>query len=195
MAEHLEASTQPRCQHRLDRGRGEPEAARSASSVNMNPRPILSVPLQSPPTVAEVLGRYWRASKPTTAEEELLNCIMTRIPRCRTGRLGGAAFNCTQGNLNWCESQLVPLREWHRRRLLWMTTPFVPGIYYSARCSQSAESAMTCRIVADRGQEIGFRKLRPRFGRHPQFTITDLPQQKIADPHFSASANQQIGIG
>jgi hypothetical protein len=80
--------------------------------------------------VAEILGRYWRASEATTTEGIQLNRIMTRIPRCRTGRLGGAAFNCTQcdhatltmrscGNRHCPTCNALKRRQWRDRLIGW----------------------------------------------------------------------------
>ena len=130
MARHPAASNQSCCQDRLDRGRGESETARSATSHKTVPCLASKNPPPSPPTVAEILGRYWRASEATTAEEELINRIMTRIPRCRTGRLGGAAFNCTQcdhatltmrscGNRHCPTCNALKRRQWRDRLIGW----------------------------------------------------------------------------
>jgi hypothetical protein len=116
--------------HRCSRGRGEPETARPSSSNKTNLCPVFQKPPQAPPTVAEVLGRYWRASKATIAEETQLNRITTRIPRCRTGRLGGAAFNCTQcdhatltmrscGNRHCPTCNGLKRRQWRGRLIDW----------------------------------------------------------------------------
>ena len=42
--------------------------------------------------------------------------------------------------------------------------------------------------------QIGFAEVRPVFLCHPEFRVTDLPQQEVADPHFASRANNKIRI-
>ena len=43
--------------------------------------------------------------------------------------------------------------------------------------------------------ELGFPKIGPERLGHHQLSIGNLPEQKIADPHLAAGANEHIGVG
>ena len=43
--------------------------------------------------------------------------------------------------------------------------------------------------------ERGFVELGPALFGDPDFGVADLPEQKIADPHFAGRANEKIRIG
>src|SRR5215469_799092 len=59
-----------------------------------------------------------------------------------------------------------------------------------------AAVAAFARLIVEQGvEEPGARKVRPKNVRHIDFSIRNLPEQKIADAHFAAGANQEIGIG
>ena len=60
---------------------------------------------------------------------------------------------------------------------------------------QSAEPAIACGVVAERFDEIGTAEFGPAFLRDLELGIADLPQQKVADSHFSGRADQEVGIG
>ncbi len=49
-------------------------------------------------------------------------------------------------------------------------------------------------IINNRGEQVGAAEVRPQGFGHVNFGVSDLPEQKIADPHFTARANEQIGI-
>ena len=60
---------------------------------------------------------------------------------------------------------------------------------------QSAKPAITLNIRSNRFMQIGRTKLGPTAGRDPQFRVADLPQEEIADSHFTRRSDQQIWIG
>src|SRR5690606_30698764 len=49
------------------------------------------------------------------------------------------------------------------------------------------EVAKGCKIVVAA-------ELRPAFGRDVKFGVADLPEEKVAQPHFSRRANDEIGV-
>ena len=60
---------------------------------------------------------------------------------------------------------------------------------------QAAEAAVAGRVGLDRPVQIAFFEFGPAAVGHPNLGIADLPEQKIADPHFAGRADQQIGVG
>src|SRR5687768_16870482 len=56
-------------------------------------------------------------------------------------------------------------------------------------------AAVALLIREDRFQQMAAAEIRPQRVGHPDLRVCDLPQQKIADTHFAARADQQIGIG
>ena len=49
--------------------------------------------------------------------------------------------------------------------------------------------------IEHRAQQFGAIEIRPQRFRHVQLRVGDLPQQEIADAHFTRSSDQQIGFG
>ena len=68
----------------------------------------------APPSVAELLGRYWREIPSlwgfSPDDLKRTNRVMYLIPRCRTGRLGSAPFTC-----EGCGDSALRLRSCHDR--------------------------------------------------------------------------------
>ena len=110
------------------------------------PLAVVDASAPSPPRVAELLGRYWRAYSPPSLPSpysfqsayspelpksqelpelpddwERINRVMFFIPRCRTGRLGSAPFTC-EGcaesvlRLRSCNDRHCPTCNGHKRK-------------------------------------------------------------------------------
>ena len=54
---------------------------------------------------------------------------------------------------------------------------------------------MSSRVFFESGVELGFAEIGPEGGGDDEFGVGDLPEEKIADAHFAAGADEQIGIG
>src|SRR5437667_356359 len=68
----------------------------------------------------------------------------------------------------------------------------------SAECeapSQPAEAPMPLIVSLESGIELRFAKIRPERRGHQQFRVRNLPEQEIADAHFTTGANEQIRVG
>src|SRR2546422_10721447 len=48
--------------------------------------------------------------------------------------------------------------------------------------------------IDNRLKEVFLRKVRPECVSNPDFCVGHLPQKEVAQPEFSARANQQIGV-
>ena len=60
---------------------------------------------------------------------------------------------------------------------------------------QAAITPLAFLIFRDALEQMHPAKLRPQGGSHIDFRVSQLPQQKVAQPHLTAGANHQIGIG
>jgi len=58
-----------------------------------------------------------------------------------------------------------------------------------------AVTAFAFLVVEKSLKETGAIEIRPERFRDKDFRVGNLPEQKIADAHFPAGANQEIGIG
>src|SRR5262245_38040529 len=58
-----------------------------------------------------------------------------------------------------------------------------------------AVSAVALLIIHDGFEQIPRAKIRPERVSHPDLRIRNLPQQKIADAHLPAGADEQVRIG
>src|SRR6266567_4586194 len=61
--------------------------------------------------------------------------------------------------------------------------------------AQSAVAPLPFLKVHDGLEQMFLSEVRPERLRHPNFRISRLPEKKIAQPHFAAGANEQVGIG
>src|SRR5271170_1407090 len=61
-------------------------------------------------------------------------------------------------------------------------------------CAEPAVAPLAFLKIYQRFQQPHARKIRPQRLGHVNLRVGNLPQQKIADPHFAAGADQQIGI-
>src|ERR1017187_6949185 len=73
--------------------------------------------------------------------------------------------------------------------------PRRPKFPESKLSSQAAKPSMSAMIFFERFKKLRLAKIRPQRRRDDQLRVRNLPQQKIADAHFAARADQQIGIG
>src|SRR5205823_7792180 len=58
-----------------------------------------------------------------------------------------------------------------------------------------AEAPVPTGVFLQRVNELLFAKIRPKRRCHNEFGVGTLPEQKVADPHFAAGANHQVGVG
>src|SRR5271155_4798241 len=61
-------------------------------------------------------------------------------------------------------------------------------------CAEPAVPPLALLKIYQRFQQPHARKVRPQSLGHVNLRVGNLPQQKIADAHFAAGADQQIGI-
>src|SRR5262245_36000752 len=61
--------------------------------------------------------------------------------------------------------------------------------------SQPSKPPMPPVVLLERVVELQFAEIGPERLRHQQFGVGDLPEQKIADAHFAAGADEQVRIG
>src|SRR5689334_2011719 len=50
-------------------------------------------------------------------------------------------------------------------------------------------------VFFEGGEELGFAKIRPESLSDDEFGVGNLPEEKVADAHFTAGADEQIRIG
>src|SRR6185312_9290999 len=63
------------------------------------------------------------------------------------------------------------------------------------RIIESAITAVTLLIIGNAFEQVHAAELRPQCRRDVNFRISQLPKQKIAQPHLAAGANYKIGVG
>ena len=61
--------------------------------------------------------------------------------------------------------------------------------------AEAAVAAFAFLEIGERFEQAGAGKIGPESFGYVHFGVGDLPEQKIADAHFSAGADQKIGIG
>ena len=61
--------------------------------------------------------------------------------------------------------------------------------------SYGAKASMPLIILLDSGVELGFSEIGPKRRRDDQLGVGDLPEQKVANAHLAAGADQQIRVG
>ena len=54
---------------------------------------------------------------------------------------------------------------------------------------------MAAVVFLEGGVKLRFAKIGPERGRHHQFGVGNLPQEKIAHAHFAAGADEHIRVG
>ena len=64
-----------------------------------------------------------------------------------------------------------------------------------SRLAQSPIAAVAAGKRRDGSIEMRFSEFRPADVSDPQFRVADLPEQKVADPHFARRANEEVGVG
>src|SRR5580692_7738475 len=65
----------------------------------------------------------------------------------------------------------------------------------AARFRQAAVAPFALLKIEQGFVELGAVEIRPQGFGHINFRVGNLPQQKIADAHLPARANQQVGVG
>ena len=59
----------------------------------------------------------------------------------------------------------------------------------------SAKTAVPLGVFLQRGEKLRLAEIRPERRRDDQFGVGNLPEQKIADAHLAAGADEQVGVG
>jgi hypothetical protein len=60
---------------------------------------------------------------------------------------------------------------------------------------QPAISPLALLVFRNSLKQMYPTELRPQCGSYIDFSVSQLPQQKIAQPHLAAGANYKVGIG
>src|SRR6266702_3798230 len=61
--------------------------------------------------------------------------------------------------------------------------------------SHATEPPRAALEFENRAVERARPEIRPEVGRDPELGVGDLPQEEVGDPHLSARADEEIGIG
>ena len=60
---------------------------------------------------------------------------------------------------------------------------------------QSPVAALALLVLGDALEQMMTTEIRPERGRDVNLGVCQLPQQEVAEPHFAAGADDEIGIG
>ena len=64
------------------------------------------------------------------------------------------------------------------------------GLNWEQTCSKRAETAMAAIVFLERGEELRFAKIGPQSLRDDEFGVGNLPEEKVADTHFTTGADE-----